>query len=271
MKEIDGVIVQKENSCYVFYIEYLSEEFKNLIRENLASICHGAADAATGNVMFSYGATLKEFIKRYNNKTDEQQKGLIGELLLQVLLQEQIDEFGTNSPFFNIEERNVKKGFDVVLTHNETNEMWLAESKAGNLHKNKTSNQTVVELINTAKNDLKGRLNGDSYSLWLNAIAGAKKVYEDNSDRKNAIIKILQECGNASYEERLSACEINVVLVGTLFHDMNDKIEHDHVKNKKECVENEKIFKNICVIGIQKNTFEAVYNFLEEESQLWVN
>ena len=89
-----------------------------------------------------------------------------------------LNEFTIDSPFFNTEERNVKKGFDVVLSKTGSTELWLAEVKSGNIHANKDVSQTAVELINTAQNDLNNRLNGDSVSLWLNAVNGAKAEFE---------------------------------------------------------------------------------------------
>lgn len=252
----------------VFYIDTLSEELKEVIRKNLSAICNGIADAASGRKMFSYNATLKEFVKRYAEKSEDQKKGLIGELILHILLLEFMLDFNVCSPFFNMEERSVKKGFDVVLIHSKDQDMWIAESKSGNIHRGKTSNQTIAELINTAKNDLKTRLNGESNSLWTNAITGAKKVFEENNDKKKAIIDILQECGDAAYNSKLKSSDINVMLVGTLFHDINEKFTQEHIKDKKERIDKENLFKKVYVVGIQKETYQNVYNFLNEESQL---
>lgn len=214
---MDGVIVIKDNDSCVFYIEQFSDMLKDAIRRNLASICRGPADAATGRPMFSYKATLIEFVKRYNGKTEKQKKGLIGELILHVLLHELLDEYAVDSPFFNNEERNVKKGFDVVLNKKETNELWITEVKSGNLHRGKNATQTIVELINTAKGDLNERLNADSVSLWLNAIAGAKKAFDDNPDKKRAIVSILEDNGDAATEGTLCSSEINVILLAHYF------------------------------------------------------
>lgn len=208
-----------------------------------------------------------EFVKRYNGKTEKQKKGLIGELILHVLLHELLDEYAVDSPFFNNEERNVKKGFDVVLNKKETNELWITEVKSGNLHRGKNATQTIVELINTAKGDLNERLNADSVSLWLNAIAGAKKAFDDNPDKKRAIVSILEDNGDAATEGTLCSSEINVILVGTLFHDISDHFSSDDVSEKKRRTDRENIFNATYVIAIQKETYTAIFDFLERESR----
>ena len=110
-----GVTVIEKDNYSIIFIHEFSEEFKSAIRSKLSTICHGAADAVTGHSLYSYSNTIKDFIKRYNDKTDSQRKGMIGELLVHILLTEQLTGFTVNSPFFNTEERNVKKGVDVVL------------------------------------------------------------------------------------------------------------------------------------------------------------
>ncbi len=38
--------------------------------------------------MYSYKATVQEFLKRYENKTEKIKKGLIGELLTHIIIKE---------------------------------------------------------------------------------------------------------------------------------------------------------------------------------------
>lgn len=265
---MDGVEVIKDADNCIFYINQFSTALQTAIRENLVAICYGPADAISGRRMFSYKATLTEFVKRYSDKTGNQRKGLIGELLLHVLLHELLNEYSVDSPFFNNEERSVKKGFDVVVDNSETKELWITEVKSGNLHLNKNASQTIVELINTAKNDLNQRLNSDSISLWLNAITGAKRVLENNPDKKNAIVEILQDNGDLATDGSLRSLDMNVILVGTLFHDCNDHFSSAGVSEKKKRTDQEQLFKKTYVIAIQKSTYTAVFDFLESESQL---
>lgn len=70
---------------------------------------------------------VKEFVKRYKTNKDaleERKKGMIGEILVHVILEFEY-RFLTVSPFFNMEERSLKKGYDVALLETATNELWI--------------------------------------------------------------------------------------------------------------------------------------------------
>ena len=264
---MQGITVVKNEKYAIIFINEFSDEFKDAIRARLSAICYGAADAATGRHLYSYSSTIKEFIKRYNDKTDKQKKGMIGELLLHVLLAEHLNQFSVNSPFFNLEERSVKKGFDVVLSKSGSEELWLAEVKSGELHSGKTSSQTAVELINTAHNDLYNRLNDDSVSLWLNAVNGAKAAIDVQRDDRDAIISLLQGCGDAAAEDNLDSHNINVILVGTLYNSLKDQISEGAISTKYAKAVKKKSFRMVFLIAIQKETYQKVFQFLESESR----
>ena len=265
---MDGITVVERDDYSIFIIDKFSDEIKNAIRVNLSSICNGAADAATGQMMYSYSNTLKEFIKRYDTKSDNQKKGMIGELLLHIILTELLnDRFVINSPFFNIEERSVKKGFDVVLNKTGTQELWIAEVKSGETSIGKTVSNKAVELINTAKNDLVNRLNGESVSLWRNAINGARIAMSENRDDKSAIISLLQECGNLASDNSVKSDDFNVILVGTVFSSTCDQIVENDIASKQKRITYEKCFQKAYLIAIQKETYQKVYNYIESESK----
>ena len=60
---------------------------------------------------------------------------MVGELLVHTIFSNYFQDYQSLSPFFNLEENNIKKGFDLVLLKN--NEIWINEVKAGNIHQNK--------------------------------------------------------------------------------------------------------------------------------------
>ena len=63
-------------------------------------------------------------------------------------------------------------------------ELWIIESKAGELGKYKNSTNKVCERINAAKNDLDTRLNEHNSQLWLNAINSVRSALDDTSEKK---------------------------------------------------------------------------------------
>lgn len=265
-KTIQGVTVQNTENHSVFIISELSEELKNIIKTRLSAICHGVAKADSGSALYCYKSTLKEFLKRYTQKSPDQQKGMIGELLLHMLISESLNEYEINSPFFNTEERNVKKGFDVVLNKKGSTDIWLAESKSGELHTGKNTSQTVVDLIGKAQNDLYNRLNGDSVSLWYNAVNGASLAIKQERDDKEAIIALLENHGILADNSELKSTDMNVILVGTVFNATTDPIQVSKIQEKYVRVDNSKKFRNVYLVAIQKNTYTAIYDFLESEA-----
>lgn len=267
MKTIDGISFIKKDGYAVCHITNFSMALKKLIREQLSFICYGAANATSTKKMYNYNNTLKEFINRYNEKTEKIQKGMIGELLIHVLLNEFFAEFETISPFFNLEERSIKKGFDVVMTYKEDHSMWITEVKSGELHKGKTANGTTEDLLNTAKRDLYDRLNGENYSLWLNAINGAKIAFDKHNDLKDAVIDILEQYGEDSAEGKIKSTNMNVFLASALFAPLDDIIDKNTVKQKYSAITKENKFKCIFALSIQKETYIKIYEFLQKEGQ----
>lgn len=265
---LKGVRHIKKENCSVFYITSLTEDLKSVIISRLSSICFGAAAAASNQVMYCYKNTLKEFIERYSGKSENYQKGMIGELLLHILIAELLNEFQIDSPFFNLEERSIKKGFDVILNKQGSPDIWLAEVKSGEIHSGKNSSETAIELISTAQNDLDKRLNEESFSLWLNAVHDARIAIDNSRDDRDAIISILECTGAKASESGLSSTDFNVILSGTLFHPLSDYINMNDVTQKQIDIINSKTFNDVYVVAIQKKTYTAVYNFLKSESEL---
>lgn len=265
MRIINGVMFKKDKDYAICHIVEFSDELKKLIREQLAFICHGASNASSTRKIYNYNNTLKEFIKRYDKKLDSTQKGMIGELIVHVLINEFFPEYETVSPFFNIEERSIKKGFDVVLTSKTNHMMWITEVKSGELHKDKDVNETNIDLLNTAKADLYGRLNGENQSLWLNAINGAKIALDSKKDLKDAVIEILEEYGDDSFDNKINSRNMNVFLSSVVFSNLSNRITEDRVKNKYDSISKEKKFSGTFVLSVQKETYNKIYSFLKSE------
>ena len=268
MELMPGIIKESSSNYALYFIDDLSDELKTEIRNRLVAICHGSEQAKSSSAIYSYKETVKEFIRRYrtNNGTSEnRKKGMIGELLVHIVLEIE-DDFTTASPFFNMEERSFKKGYDVVLFERASNELWIAEVKAGERQKDQNNaSSAVVGLINTAKNDLKKRLNASNTTLWLNALNAAKVSMSSSNSQKGAVIKLLEQCAADAVNGSNSSSGFNVVLSGTLFHPMLECMEKSEVGQKYSKVVNEKLFKKVIVMAIQKEAFTDIYDFLDSE------
>lgn len=169
--DIEGVDFSANDKYAICHIHSLSDELKGLIRSNLSTICHGSHIADYLNQpLYNYQATIASFIERYEKKTENTQKGMIGEFLSHILITNLFDDYDIASAFFNLEEKSIKKGFDLLLYNTSDDSVWITEVKSGNLHKEKNHDQTTKSLLNDAKADLMKRLNEQEKQYWHNAI-----------------------------------------------------------------------------------------------------
>lgn len=263
--KINGVGFEKNDKYSLCHISHFSDELKDIIRKILPEICYGVDEVSTGRSSYSYKATLKEFMLRYEKKTVKAQKGLIGELLAHILIRIFFSEFSVASLYFNTEERSVKKGFDVILVSDYDKTFWITEIKSGELHKDKNSNQTMNDLVGTAKNDLVKRLNSENRSLWINAISGAKDAISESKNWKKSIINILRDTQDASVLGKVKSNEMNTFLTGVLFNDLKDLVSTTSVEAKTNSITVLKEFKTVYVLSIQKETYSKIYDFLKKE------
>lgn len=262
---INGVNCLKKEKYCLFHIQEFTDEMKKIIRDELASICYGEETVSLGNKIHSYRETIKEFLIRYNNKSPEIKEGQIGELLTHILVRHYFEEYDVVTPFFNMEERSIKKGYDVVLTEKQEAKIWIVEVKSGQLHQNKDSNQTMHDLLNAAKNDLKRRLNEGNLSLWHEAINGARLAYDSNRNLKGAVVDLLMKYGEDATEGNSTSSNKNVFLSGVLFAELSDKVFEKTPKDKQSGIEEEGIFGDVYIVSMQKHTYELIYKFLKEE------
>lgn len=267
LKAIKGIYFIKKSGYALCHINDFSYDLQKIIRERLSSICFGMSDGESGKKLYSYQSTIKEFLNRYDSKPPNIKKGLIGELITHILISEFFPEYAIVSPFFNLEERSIKKGFDVVLTSIRDNELWITEVKSGELHKGKTSDETMDDLVSYARVDLISRLNGENKSLWLNAIHDAKIALDRHNDLKDVVVDILENIGDKSVDGLVNSKELNVFLTGTLFAPLTDLCCESRVKQKHKIIFSENIFKGLFVLSVQKETYKKVYAFLKKEAQ----
>lgn len=260
-----NVIITKDKTsqCLACHVEDVSDDLKSAIRSRLTSICHGE-NTSDASLIYSYTETLKEFCKRYDRKSAEIKKGMIGELLAHIIIAKTFPEFKIASPYFNMEEGSVKKGFDLVLFDKNSHRIWITEVKSGEAGESKSDSKNL-SLLNTAKTDLKSRLNEQEATIWLNAINGALLALK-NGTVKEQINTILLKIANSTALGKATSKDKNVILVSVLYAPLSDKITLDKIKKKREEVNEEKIFAGLIVISMQKRTYQAIAAFLRSEA-----
>jgi len=261
---LEGVQFEKsETGSICFTVEDISDQFKDVIRARLSEICHGAAKASRKSVLYSYKQTLTAFFEKFDTKSADTQKGMIGELLTHVLFLHYENEFHAASPFFNMEEDSIKKGFDLVLRHKGTSEIWFVEVKAGECGV-ETSINKLGNLLSLAKNGLKTALNSERNTLWQNAVNGASLVIKD-SDLKSQIEKLLENYNEKAVAGESASTDYNAVLVAVCFSGVQAFASGAEFEGRHTTQKDMNEFRDLMSIALQKDTIQSVTDFLRSE------
>lgn len=266
MKQLRGVECVIKSNYSLFLIKDLSEDIKQFIREYFSSICFGSDSKNQRRAICSYKKSVIEFLERYEKKHKRIQLGMIGELLVHFIFINYFGKYKTVTPFFNMEEHSIKKGFDLVLTETDNPSLWITEVKSGEPNLNKTVSYSIGALIERANKDLLERLNQKNISLWSEAINGAMCSFDRNNNLKDAVIDVLTDYENEAVEGNYSSYGKNVILAGVLFSSMDKNINELDIKRKYDCIFNQKRFNQLNVLAVQKGTFRKVYEFLKQEA-----
>lgn len=251
---MEGVLEINTEEYILLEIQYLSEELKEKICNELVEICHGEYALVSGISYHSFNETIKELVNHRIPSDKKRKIGVIGELLLNVLIREFTD-IKIVSPFFNLEERNVKKGFDIIAV-DSNDDLWIIESKAGELGTLETPTDKVCERINNAKRDLVTRLNMHNSQLWLNAVNSVRSALDDTNE-KNTIVNILNKNSTSGLSN-----DKNVILGGTVFCVFDFKIDSLELKKLYNSILSSKKFSKLRLIAIHKQTYQAIIDFL---------
>lgn len=256
-----------ESSVSLCVIDEFSEELKQIIRSELSKVCHGPAKVEEGRKSYTYKPTIREFVKRYKDKTETTKLGMIGELLCHILLFHFNENLKPASPFFNMEEGSIKKGFDLMVIDTGDNSFWITEVKSGELG-GKDKHQKIRSLIDLAKSDLIERLTSKNSTIWYSAINNVEISLSGNTSEKKILKDILEEFieGEDDAIEKDSK-SMNVFLVPILFENTTNSIDIQTIKDKHAKLVSDGNFSKCVIFAIQKSTILKVENFLFEEAE----
>ena len=261
---IAGITLEKDtdNGVYICYIEDFSDDIKEKIRAMLSSIWHGSVDAEE-RPQFTYKNTVKRFLERYNLKTPDTKKGMIGELLTHLLIPQYID-LNAISIMKNKEENSIRKGFDIVYADDQ-NSVWYCEVKSGgDTNATEDIDNKNKNLLDKAKNDIKSHSMGDRATLWDSVLIDVNSTVF-NSERQIDIKKLLDKHHPDTEDRNL---ERNVILSSVLYKSLGTKICPATLNTYKSDLSDEGIFVGLIVFSIQKETYTKIEDFLIEESNM---
>lgn len=261
---IAGITTENTELATVCRIEIFTDELKAEIRNRLAAICHGKDKVEAGSIIASYRETLKVFLNIYANKSEDTRKGMIGELLTHILLLKAFPDYESANPYFNMEEASIKKGFDLIVFDQSCGELKIVEVKSGGAGAH-GADRANKALLNTAKNDLKGRLNDNKIHIWMNAINGAK-IALSGGKIKDKINRVLEDCYMEVANDAPDSTSKHVILVSILYKACDDPISIDATHGKAEQIIGEGLFQEATVFSVQKETWEQIVAFLEQEA-----
>lgn len=245
-------------------VEKFSEELKELIRENLTSICHGPYRSKYEKKSYHYKKTVKQF-NSFSAKYDlEKYKGLVGELLAHIFIKYFNKDMRPVSLFFNMEENSMTKGYDILFAGGNSSKLWVVEVKSG-----QSSTKDYFEehkgYLGTAKTQLKSNLNSPAEYRWRKA----KNAIDIGTGFKKEKVKI-KEILNRKEDEAIdgiaTSLDCNVVLVSTLYTSSKKNILPE-LETLQNTYFQKKEFNDLYVFSINKKTFEKVITFLEQEGK----
>lgn len=265
---MDGVSFNQVDQYALCCVENFSDELKQALRENLTRICHGADQASKDRAMYKYPATIRHFWnERYSTKPWETRIGMLGELLSHVIILKLFPDFDVVSPFFNMEEKSIRKGFDLLLYETSTNNVWITEVKSGGRGVGKTSCSATSALLRLARDDLKKRLAEPELNHWYNAINAAKNAIHNKASYRDSVIEILELEGDLAEENGATASDNNVFLISALFSDVAQAIEEKTVSKFTTELVADAVFKAVWVLSLHKGTMEKLEEFLRLEAE----
>lgn len=262
---IDGVTIeQSEEGNTLCKIEDFGDALKQSIRRNLTAIAHGNATSEEPIPQYSYKHTLNEFLKRYASKDDNTQKGMIGELLSHILIPEIFQNLTSLSVYFNKEERSIKKGFDIIYCNLPEKSTWYSEVKSGHRSANDNSDKANAILLERASTDLRTKFSEGRDSLWTSALTDATLVL--GSERAIPVKLLLSQDSPLNSGKNTSKNK-NAILISVLYETPENPASLTGLQKFFSASKEGGHFKDVIVFSIQKETYQKVAAFLEEEAK----
>lgn len=265
---LQGVVSAKSESYVLHQVLFFSDEMKELLREELVSICCGASALGSGRSIYSYESVVGELVKRIESKNTDGRKGIIGELLVHLITKKEMPDKHAASLLFNLEESGYKKGFDLTLCDSDFDAVWFTETKAGEVSPASTPASAMKRLLGRAKRDLVKRLDGDNgFTLWNNAISHAERALSAEGDGKQAIVDILDELYAKSRQGLFDHTGASVILAAVVFDNRTSELIESDVRKSYEDHSLKDGFAKLMILVIQKATYTAVMDFLYQEAK----
>ncbi len=267
MKEIHvGVNGVKISGCDGFYfvsIEDFSDEMKERLRKRLSEICWGPTANGSSLVAESYQKTMNSLKSRIKKKADTTKMGMVGELLTHLFLADQSLGFVSVNRMFNLEESSIKKGFDLVLQHQEQGELHLVEVKSSAIDADNIEGK-ILNLFKICNSDMDKKLNSPADNLWNNALSHCSSALR-KTDLRDTIEDVLEKLRDDALTLPTSESH-NVIFSAIGFQDTSNLCCSDKLHEMSQNYDSWGSYKSITFFGLEKRAYEAVLEFIDEEA-----
>ncbi|MFT5632549.1 MAG: hypothetical protein ACI9SQ_000255 [Rubritalea sp.] len=242
------------------------DDLKEDFRSCFSAICYGDNLAGKNRGNYTYSKTIREFNKRLSGASANTQLGMIGELIIHLIVRKIWPDYTTIIPYFNLEDRNIKKGFDSVI-YSISNGIWATEVKSGYEDRVDKLDEKINSLLRIANTDISKKLDDQDEvgRLWGLAMNGFHVACNKVKDEKEIIENIIFEHQDIDVDSSGGAVAHNVILSSVAFcksaNDISIEIgteRHLDFKNK---------YSKLFLILAKKKTTDLLIDFLIEEEK----
>lgn len=262
---IQGIRIKKTDDFLIARVLELSEELKTVLRDRFTAICRGEQNSLLNRGSYTYKRTVKEFLKRIEPKSEKTQTGMLGELIVHVLTGLNYLEYKTIVPYFNLEERSIRKGFDSVIYSPDMG-IWVYEVKSSRKNGSKVNiDSSTKSLIKTAHDDLSAKLaeHDESTRIWDNAMNGFQVACGHFGDEKKILENIILGYQDDVRTEECSPNLHNVILTSVLISGSVKEIGKACVLDKHKEYKN--TYSKLQIFAVHKSVTVDLLNFFKQE------
>lgn len=259
---IPSVSLWTDGNISLVTIDELSRELKKHIKDRLSEICWGPVSKGKAIKRYSYEETMNSLWRRISTAHDNTKTGMVGELITHLFLVNNELGYESVNRFFNLEERSIKKGFDLVLRKVGDDSLSFVEVKSGGGSYVDRALK-LTSLLKTANDDIASKLDNPEENLWDNALNHCRTAL--TGDLREKIEEMLEQL----LDDALKTPKIQdyeVILSGIAFSDESEFCAVDSLKTAIENREGWAEFKSIVFFAAQKKTYHAVVDFIKEEA-----
>jgi len=262
---IEGVKIIKTKDYLIARVSELSEELKTVLRNRFTAICRGEQNSLLTRGSYTYKRTVEEFLKRIQSKPEKIQTGMLGELIVHVLTGVVHIDYKTIVPYFNLEERSIRKGFDSVIYSPDMG-IWVYEVKSSRKKGAKVNiDSSTKSLIKTAHDDLSAKLaeQDESTRIWDNAMNGFQVACGHLGDEKKILERIILDYQDDVRTDDCSPNLHNVILSSVLISGSAEEIGANCVLDKHK--EYRRTYRQLLIFAVHKSVTVDLLNFFTQE------